>query len=63
MSRFMTFALPLLLWSLVSYVPFVWHPLVHVHDPGDVNVPGQYSYVAKDQLISMFQSAMSSVKG
>jgi NitT/TauT family transport system permease protein len=47
------FALPLLLWSIVSYVPFVWHPLVHVHDPGDVNVPGQYSYVAKDQLIEL----------
>jgi len=45
------FILPLLLWSVVSYVPFIWHPLVHVHDAGDVNVPGQYSYVAKDQLV------------
>ncbi len=49
----LAFVLPLLLWSIVSYVPFVWHPLVHVHDPGDVNVPGQYSYVAKDQLIEL----------
>ncbi len=49
----LAFVLPLMLWSIVSYVPFVWHPLVHVHDPGDVNVPGQYSYVAKDQLIEL----------
>jgi NitT/TauT family transport system permease protein len=47
----LAFVLPLLLWSIVSYVPFVWHPLVHVHDAGDVNVPGQYSYVAADQLV------------
>jgi NitT/TauT family transport system permease protein len=47
----LAFVLPLLLWSVVSYVPFVWHPLVHVRDPGDVNVPGQYSYVAEGQLV------------
>lgn len=49
----LAFVLPLLLWSVVSYVPFVWHPLVHVHDAGDVNVPGQYSYVAVDQLVEL----------
>ena len=31
-----SFLLPLSLWSLVSYVPFLWHPLVHVTSPGDV---------------------------
>jgi NitT/TauT family transport system permease protein len=45
------FALPLLVWSIVSYVPFVWHPLVRVHDPGDSSVPGQYSYLAAEQLV------------
>lgn len=49
----MAFIMPLLLWSIVSYVPFIWHPLVHVHDAGDVNVPGQYSYVAADQLVEL----------
>lgn len=49
----LAFVLPLLLWSIVSYVPFIWHPLVHVRDPGDVNVPGQYSYVATDQLVEL----------
>ena len=32
-----SFLLPLLVWSLVSYVPFIWHPKVHVTDPGDVD--------------------------
>ncbi|MGC4060757.1 MAG: ABC transporter permease [Aquabacterium sp.] len=31
------FALPLLLWCLVSYVPFIWHPQVMVTQPGDVD--------------------------
>ncbi len=32
----LSFVLPLALWSLVSYVPFVWHPLVRVTSAGDV---------------------------
>jgi NitT/TauT family transport system permease protein len=32
-----SFLLPLLLWSVVSYVPFVWHPKVQVVDPGRVD--------------------------
>ena len=30
------FLLPLLLWSIVSYVPFVWHPNIKVVDAGDI---------------------------
>ena len=33
----MSFLLPLILWSLVSYVPFIWHPNVQVVDPGGVS--------------------------
>jgi NitT/TauT family transport system permease protein len=29
-----SFLLPLLLWSVLSYVPFLWHPFVKVTDPG-----------------------------
>ena len=32
-----SFVLPLLLWCLVSYVPFIWHPLVEITHPGDVS--------------------------
>jgi NitT/TauT family transport system permease protein len=39
-SRFtltvLSFLLPLAIWSLVSYVPWVWHPLIRVESPGDV---------------------------
>jgi NitT/TauT family transport system permease protein len=31
------FALPLLLWSIVSYVPFVWHPDMLILQPGGVD--------------------------
>jgi len=33
----LSFLLPLLLWAMVSYVPFIWHPLVRITDPGDVS--------------------------
>lgn len=32
-----SFLLPLLIWCLVSYVPFIWHPMVLVSSPGDVD--------------------------
>jgi len=32
----LSFALPVLLWSAISYVPFLWHPVMRVTDPGGV---------------------------
>ena len=32
----LSFVLPLVVWSLVSYVPFIWHPKVEITQPGDV---------------------------
>lgn len=32
----LSFLLPLALWAAVSYLPFLWHPLVEVTNPGDV---------------------------
>lgn len=32
-----SFLLPLLIWCVVSYVPFVWHPMVMVSSPGEVD--------------------------
>jgi NitT/TauT family transport system permease protein len=31
------FLLPLLLWSVVSYLPFIWHPNIRVIEPGAVS--------------------------
>jgi len=33
----LSFVLPLCLWALVSYIPWLWHPLMHVTSPGDVD--------------------------
>jgi NitT/TauT family transport system permease protein len=33
----MSFVIPLALWCFVSYVPWVWHPLIHITDPGEVD--------------------------
>ena len=29
----LSFVLPVLLWGIVSYVPFVWHPQVLITNP------------------------------
>ncbi|MFL5307416.1 MAG: ABC transporter permease subunit [Polyangia bacterium] len=38
-----SFVLPVALWCAVSYLPFLWHSMVRVRDPGDVTwfTPGQ----------------------
>jgi NitT/TauT family transport system permease protein len=33
----MSFVLPIVVWSIVSYVPAVWHPQVRITDPGSVD--------------------------
>lgn len=32
-----SFALPILIWSMVSYLPFLWHPEMQVTEPGSVS--------------------------
>ena len=41
----LSFIIPLLIWCLVSYVPFIWHPKMAITDPGSV------SYFRKDMLV------------
>lgn len=33
----LSFVIPLAIWCAVSYVPWVWHPLIRVTDPGSVD--------------------------
>ena len=40
-----SFFLPLLVWSLVSYVPWLWHPKQEILEPGDV------AYFKQGQLV------------
>jgi len=48
----LSFLLPIALWCAVSYVPFIWHPLVRITAPSEV------SYFARDTLVerSVFQA-------
>ena len=60
-SRVLTlasFALPLLLWCAVSYVPSLWHPYVEVQTKGDV------SYFREGMLIerAQFEQEKSTVE-
>ncbi len=33
----LSFAIPIITWCLVSYVPFLWHPFTQITDPGSVS--------------------------
>ena len=57
--RFITllsFALPLLLWCAVSYLPFLWHPMVKVDQPGDVSYFKQGMLVERELYQQEFQA-------
>lgn len=33
----LSFAIPIAVWSAVSYLPFLWHPMIRVDDAGDAS--------------------------
>ncbi len=53
-----SFVLPILIWCLVSYVPFLWHPMVRISDPGDVD------YFQTDMLVDkdVFAAELATVE-
>ncbi|HEX2879100.1 MAG TPA: hypothetical protein VHO25_06150, partial [Polyangiaceae bacterium] len=51
------FLLPLLVWCVISYVPFIWHPQVLIESPGDSAVPGTYAYLAEGQRVERAEFA------
>jgi NitT/TauT family transport system permease protein len=53
----MSFLLPLAIWSLVSYVPFIWHPMVSITNPGSVSYFGEGMLVERDNLDEEFANA------
>lgn len=54
----LSFVVPLALWSLVSYVPFVWHPDVRITDPGAVS----YLEVGSTLPRAAFQSEVAAAR-
>lgn len=45
---FASFAIPILLWCLVSYTPFIWHPQVEITQPGGVSYFREGTLVEKE---------------
>ncbi|MDX1352763.1 MAG: ABC transporter permease [Thiomicrorhabdus sp.] len=45
---FASFAIPILLWCLVSYLPFIWHPQVEITQSGGVSYFREGSLIDKD---------------
>ncbi|MEX2352888.1 MAG: ABC transporter permease subunit [Gammaproteobacteria bacterium] len=45
-----SFLLPLLIWTAISYVPFLWHPKVIVSDPGGVTYFTDGMLIDRDQF-------------
>lgn len=60
----LSFFLPILLWSLVSYVPFLWHPKVEIMAPGSISwfKPGMLVdravFAEQEQLATEQQAAL-----
>lgn len=54
-----SFLLPLLLWSLISYVPWLWHPKVEITDPGAI------SYFKQGMLVDreLFEKESEKLEG
>ena len=54
----LSFVLPLVIWSLVSYVPFIWHPQTLISEPGSV------SYFKADMLIdnAVFETELAKAR-
>ncbi|MAK90726.1 MAG: nitrate ABC transporter permease [Oleibacter sp.] len=53
----MSFGLPILLWCLVSYVPFIWHPDMKITDPGSVSYFREDMLVGKDVFYKEMEKA------
>jgi NitT/TauT family transport system permease protein len=63
----LSFVLPLSLWSLVSYVPAVWHPQIEITDPGSVSYLQKGMHMAKKdfaaEVASDIQTKQTPPKG
>jgi NitT/TauT family transport system permease protein len=65
LAQALAFLVPLALWCAISYVPFLWHPLVLVQDPGDTTIAGEYSYIASGERVdrAVFEARNAELAG
>lgn len=46
-----SFLLPFVLWTIISYVPFIWHPFYRITSTGDVSRYQEGMYVKKKEFL------------
>jgi len=59
----LAFVLPLAAWSVVSYVPFIWHPLIEIESPGSVSYFTPGMLVEREVFARENASAATPAKG
>jgi NitT/TauT family transport system permease protein len=59
----LSFVIPLALWCLVSYVPWIWHPLIHITDPGEVDYFSDGLDIPRTDFYSEVAKAKSAGQG
>ena len=52
-----SFVLPLAIWCAVSYLPFLWHPLTRITDPGSVEYFAEGMEVPNAEFAKQLQKA------
>ena len=55
----LSFVLPLALWCLVSYVPFVWHPLIRITSVGDIDYFSEGMEIPREDFDSENKKALA----
>ncbi|MEM7099568.1 MAG: ABC transporter permease [Pseudomonadota bacterium] len=58
-----SFALPLLIWCSISYVPALWHPYVNIIDPGSVSYFRTGMLVEESQFAREYENARAQGAG
>jgi NitT/TauT family transport system permease protein len=57
-----SFILPILIWCAVSYLPFVWHPMMKISTPGSVSYFQPGMLVEKDTFRSELEIAKTEAR-
>lgn len=52
-----SFALPILIWAMVSYLPFLWHPEMQISDPGSVSYFQSGMRIEKERYWEEYEKA------
>jgi NitT/TauT family transport system permease protein len=55
----LSFALPLLMWSTISYVPWIWHPFVRIESAGSVSYFQRGMLVEREAFAAENQAALA----